>query len=175
MTKVTGEHIVNDKKNNISLRARKSGILIVDDYPVVREGLIQFINREADLVVCAEAGDAKQALEAVEEQHIDLAIVDMLLKDTTGIQLTKSLKSKCPDMRVLILSMSDEPYYIKHAFQAGVQGYITKEEVADEIIDAIRQVLNGRIYLSARVAEKFPRRSLDRIRSGDTDDSVWES
>ena len=149
-------------------------ILIVDDYPVVREGLTQFINQQADLVVCAEAGNAEQALEAIEKQHVDLAIVDMLLKNTTGIQLTKSLKSKCPDVRVLIFSMSDEPYYIKHAFQAGAQGYITKEEVADEIINAIRQLLDGKIYLSDCVAQKFPRRTLDRIRAGDLEDSVWE-
>jgi DNA-binding NarL/FixJ family response regulator len=70
--------------------------------------------------------------------------------------------------------MSDEPYYIKHAFQAGAQGYITKDEVADEIIGAIRQVLNGKIYLSARLAKKFPRKTIDRIKAGDLDDSVWE-
>jgi DNA-binding NarL/FixJ family response regulator len=149
-------------------------ILIVDDYPVVRQGLTQFINQEPGLVVCAEAGNAKQALEAVEKQHVDLAIVDMLLKNTTGIQVTKDLKSRCPGLRVLIFSMSDEPHYVKYAFQAGVQGYITKEEVADEIINAIRQLLDGKIYLSGRVAQKFPRRTLDRIRAGDLEDSVWE-
>ena len=136
--------------------------------------MAQLINQQADLVVCSKAGNAKQALEAVEKQRVDLVIVDMLLKNTTGIQLTKSLKSKCPDIRILILSMSDEPYYIKHAFQAGAQGYITKDEVADEIISAIRQVLNGKIYLSTRLAEKFPRRTIDSIKAGDLDDSVWE-
>ena len=165
---------MNDTKEQHGTSQTRKRILIVDDYPVVREGLTQFINQQADLRVCAEAGNAEQALEAVEKQHVDLAIVDMLLRNTTGIQLTKSLKTKCPDLRILILSMSDEPYYIKHAFQAGVQGYITKEEVADEIISAIRQILNGRIYLSARLAMKFPHRTLERIQSGDVDDSVWE-
>jgi DNA-binding NarL/FixJ family response regulator len=163
----------NMKEHNGTSESRKK-ILIVDDYPVVREGLTQFINQETDLVVCAEAGNAKQALEAVEKQHVDLVIVDMLLRNTTGIQLTKSLKSKCPEVCVLILSMSDEPYYIKHAFQAGARGYITKEEVAEEIINAIRQVLSGKIYLSAHLAKKFPQRALDKILSGDVDDSVWE-
>ena len=158
----------------MNIGAGKTRITIVDDHPIVLEGLAQLINQQDDLVVCAKAGNAKQALEAVKKQHIDLAIVDMLLKNTTGIQLTKSLKSKCPDIRILILSMSDEPYYIKHAFQAGAQGYITKDEVADEIISAIRQVLNGKIYLSTRLAEKFPRRTIDSIKAGDLDDSVWE-
>ena len=167
--------LMTDMEEQYGTSQMRKRILIVDDYPVVREGLTQFINQQADLVVCAEAENAEQALVAVEKQHVDLAIVDMLLKNTTGIQLTKSLKSKCPDVRVLILSMSDEPHYIKHAFQAGAQGYITKEEVADEIISAIRQVLDGGIYLSAHLAKKFPRRALDRIQSGDTDDSVWES
>jgi DNA-binding NarL/FixJ family response regulator len=165
--------MLNDKKN-MNIGARKTRITIVDDHPIVLEGLAQLINQQDDLVVCAKAGNTKQALEAVKKQHIDLAIVDMLLKNTTGIQLTKSLKSKCPDIRILILSMSDEPYYIKHAFQAGAQGYITKDEVADEIISAIRQVLNGKIYLSTHLAEKFPRRTIDSIKAGDLDDSVWE-
>lgn len=149
-------------------------ILIVDDHPVVRQGLTQFINQEPGLVVCAEAGNAKQALVAAEKQQVDLAIVDMLLENTTGIQVTKDFKSRCPGLRVLILSMSDEPYYIKSAFQAGARGYITKEEVTEEIINAIRQVLDGKIYLSRRLAKKFPRKTLDRIQSGDMDDSVWE-
>jgi len=149
-------------------------ILIVDDHPVVRQGLTQFINQEPDLIVCAEAGNAKQAFEVVEKQHVDLAIVDMLLKNTTGIQVTKDLKSRCPDLRVLIFSMRDETYYIKGALQAGARGYITKEELADEIINAIRQVLDGKIYLSCRVAKKFPSKTLDRIRAGDLEDSAWE-
>lgn len=161
------------RKQRGTSQSRKS-ILIVDDHPVVRQGLTQFINHEPDLVVCAEAGNAKQALKAVEKQHVDLAIVDMLLKNTTGIQVTKTLKSRCPGLRVLILSMRDELYYIKGALQAGARGYITKEEVAEEIINAIRQVLDGKIYLSGRVAQKFPRRTLDRIRAGDLEDSVWE-
>lgn len=158
----------------MNIGAGKTRITIVDDHPIVLEGLAQLINQQVDLVVCSKAGNAKQALEAVEKQRVDLVIVDMLLKNTTGIQLTKSLKSKCPDIRILILSMSDEPYYIKHAFQAGAQGYITKDEVADEIISAIRQVLNGKIYLSTHLAEKFPRRTIDSIKAGDLDDSVWE-
>jgi len=165
---------MKEKEMPDSETKEKTRILIVDDNPVIREGLTQIINRQSDLLVCAEAGNAQQALEAVEKQQVDLAIVDMLLKNTTGIQVTKDLKSRWPGLRVLILSMSDEPYYTKGAFQAGAQGYITKEEVADEIINGIRQLLDGKIYLSGRVAQKFPRRTLERIRAGDLEDSVWE-
>jgi len=165
---------MNSKREQHGTSHMSKKILIVDDHPVVRQGLTQFINQEPGLVVCAEAGNAKEALEAVEKEHIDLAIVDMLLKNTTGIQVTKDLKSRYPGLRVLIFSMSDEPHYVKYAFQAGAQGYITKEEVADEIINAIRQLLDGKIYLSGCVAQKFPRRTLDRIRAGDLEDSVWE-
>jgi DNA-binding NarL/FixJ family response regulator len=165
---------MTDIKEQHGTSQMRKRILIVDDYPVVREGLTQFINQQADLIVFAEAENAKQALETVEKQHVDLAIVDMLLKNTTGIQLTESLKSKFPDVRVLILSMSNDRYYIKHAFQAGARGYITKDEVGEEIINAIRQVLDGKIYLSAQLAKKFTRKTLGRIRAGDSDDSVWD-
>ena len=165
---------MTDMKEQHGTSHTSKKILIVDDHPVVRQGLTQFINQEPDLVVCAEAENAEQALEAAEKQHVDLAIVDMLLKNTTGIQVTKDLKSRCPGLRVLIFSMSDEPHYVKYAFQAGAQGYITKEEMADEIINAIRQLLDGRIYISAHLAKKFSRKTLDRIRAGDLDDSVWQ-
>ena len=83
------------KKQHGASQTRKR-ILIVDDHPVVRQGLAQFINLEPDLEVCAEAGNVKEALEAVEKQKFDLAVVDMLLENTTGIQVTKDLKSRCP-------------------------------------------------------------------------------
>jgi len=165
---------MNDTKERQGASQTRKKILIIDDHPVVRQGLTQFINQHADLVVCAEAANAKQALKAVDKQHFDLAIVDMLLKNTTGIQVTKNLKSRCPGLHVLILSMSKEPYYIKESFQAGARGYVTKEEVAEEIINAIRQVLDGKIYLSAHLAKKFPRKTLERIKAGYLDDSVWQ-
>jgi DNA-binding NarL/FixJ family response regulator len=151
---------VNVKKNNISLSARKNRITVVDDHPVVLEGLSQLINREDDLVVCATADNAKDALEAVKKQQVDLVVVDMLLKDTTGVQVTEKLRSQYPSLHILILSMSDDRYHVKGAFQAGARGYLTKDEVSEKIILAIRRVLEGEIYVGKRIARQFSRKTI---------------
>jgi DNA-binding NarL/FixJ family response regulator len=165
---------MNDMKEQHETSQTRKRILIVDDHPVVRQGLAQFINLEPDLDVCAEAGNVKEAIEAVEKQKFDLAIVDMLLENTTGIQVTEKIRLRIPNLPVLIFSMTDDLYYVKRAFQTGARGYITIEELAEEIIIAIRQILDGKIFLSAHLAKKFPRRTIDRIKAGDLDDSVWE-
>ena len=160
VTEVTGEYIVNDKKNNISPPARKNRIALVDDHPVVLEGLAQLINREDDLTVCATAGNAKDTLKALKKRQVDLVIVDMLLKNTTGVQLTERLRSQYPSLHILVLSMSDDRHHVKGAFQAGARGYITKDEVSERIIAGIRQVLKGGIYVSKKLAHKFSRQTI---------------
>lgn len=134
----------------------KSRILIVDDHSVVRRGLIQLINQETDLVVCAEAENAEQALEAIKTDRVDLAIVDISLIGTNGIQLTKNLKELHPKMPVLILTMHEGSRYAESAFQAGAEGYVTKQEAAETIITAIHLVLRGQRYLSKTRAENLP-------------------
>ena len=161
MTKVAGEYIVKDRKSNMSLPARKNRIVVVDDHPVVREGLEQLINREDDLVVCATAGNAKNALESIKGMLVDLVIVDMLLKNTTGVQVTKKLKFRYPSLYILILSMSDAEHHVKLAFQAGARGYVTKDDASEEIIIAIRQVLKGGVYASKKLARKFSKQTID--------------
>jgi len=157
----------------MNIGARKSRITVVDDHPVVLVGLAQLINREDDLVVCATAGNAKDALEAVRKQQVDLVIVDMLLKDTTGIQITIELKSRWPNLYVLILSMSDDLYHVKGAFQAGARGYLTKDEVSEKIILAIRRVLEGGIYVGKRIARQFSRKTIAGwILDADTEDTM---
>ena len=157
----------------MNIGARKSRITVVDDHPVVLVGLAQLINREDDLVVCATAGNAKDALEAVRKQQVDLVIVDMLLKDTTGIQITIELKSRWPNLYVLILSMSDDLYHVKGAFQAGARGYLTKDEVSEKIILAIRCVLEGGIYVGKRIARQFSRKTIAGwILDADTEDTM---
>jgi DNA-binding NarL/FixJ family response regulator len=151
---------VNDKKNNTNLQDGRCRIAVVDDHPVVLEGLEQLINREDDLIVCVKVGNGKEASEAVRKQKVDLAIVDMLLENTTGVQITTDLKSRYPDLYVLILSMSDDPYHVKRAFQAGARGYITKDEVSEGIITAIRRVLRGKIYVGKRIARQFSRKTI---------------
>jgi DNA-binding NarL/FixJ family response regulator len=152
---------MNSVKRHIYDEKDKAQILIIDDHPIVREGLAHLINQQSDLIVCAEAGNTKEALKAIEEQSIDLALVDMLLKNTTGTQVTNKIKSLNLDIPVLIFSMSDEPFYIKRALDAGARGYITKDEVSEKIIYAIRQVLKGKVYLSKRLAKKFSKRELE--------------
>lgn len=133
----------------------KSRILIVDDHTVVRQGLMLLIDQEPDLVVCSEAENASQALEAIEKQQIDLAIVDISLDGPNGIQLTERIKSQYSYLPVLVLTMHDEELYVKRAFQAGAKGYITKHEAAETIIIAIRLMLSGKDYISETMKQKF--------------------
>jgi DNA-binding NarL/FixJ family response regulator len=151
------------KQNSTIPAAKKIRILVVDDHPIVRDGLAELLNHQADFVVSARAGTAEEAITAVKGQQVDLAIVDMLLKATTGAQVTKRIKAKLPNLIVLIFSMSDELKYIKQAFAAGAKGYITKDELSEKIVSAIRKVLGGGIYLSKRLAKKFTKHELDEF------------
>ena len=141
--------------------------MVVDDHPIVRDGLAELLNHEADFVVCVKAGTAAEAIKTVKKQRIDLAIIDMLLKNTTGVQVTKKIKAICPNLIVLIFSMSDEPRYIKQAFEVGARGYITKDELSEQIIDAIRQILDGGIYLNKRLTKKFTRHEINEFLAND--------
>jgi DNA-binding NarL/FixJ family response regulator len=154
---------VSKKENNTNLAVRKTRILVVDDHPIVCDGLTELINHEADLVVSAKAGNAAEAIKAVKKERTDLAIIDMFLKDTTGAQVTKKIKAMCPNLIVLIFSVSDELRYIKQAFKVGARGYMTKDELSEKIIDAIRQILDGGIYLNKRLAKKLPKHELNEF------------
>ena len=133
----------------------KRGILVVDDHTVVRQGLTLLINQEPDLSVCAEAENVTKALEIIEKQQVDLAVVDISLDGTSGIELTETIKSKFPNLPVLILSMHDEAVYAKRAFKAGAKGYMTKHEAAETIITAIRLMLSGKEYISEKKTAEF--------------------
>jgi len=130
-----------NKKNEVR-------ILIVDDHPIVRRGLKDLIDQEPDFVVRAQAGDALEALEAVEEQPFDLAVVDISLKEINGIQLTEKIHSLYPNMPVLILTMHHEAAYCERALRAGASGYVMKNEAAEKVITAIRSLLCGKAYIS---------------------------
>ena len=126
-------------------------ILVVDDHPIVRNGLVQLLSQETDLTVCAEAGSARDAEAAVEKHDPHLIMLDISLEGTNGIELTRRIRSFNPDIKVLILSMHDENLYAKRALRAGARGYVTKREPPDHVIDAIRQVLGGALYVSSAV------------------------
>jgi len=130
-------------------------VFLVDDHPLVREWLTQLIKRESDLQVCGEAEDAKGALAAIQESRPDIAIIDISLKSTHGLELVKSLQSCEPQIPILILSMHDESLYAERVLRAGAMGYITKQEATKKILIAIRQVLNGEIYVSEKMAARM--------------------
>jgi len=133
----------------------KAKIIIVDDHPIVREGLSDLINKEKDLVVCGQAEDAPQTMKAIRALKPDMVTVDISLKETSGLELIKDIKVQYPDLPVLALSMHKESLYAERALRAGAKGYITKQEATKKVVMAIRKVLNGGLYFSDRMAEKF--------------------
>lgn len=136
--------------------ARKK-ILIVDDHPMMREGLRGVINREPDLMVCGEAENAHQAVNAVQKLKPDLALVDITLPGKSGLELVKDLKVFHPHLPVLAISMHDESLYAERMLRAGASGFITKQQPSEELVKAIRQVLADQIYVSKEVSEKLLR------------------
>jgi len=136
----------------------KKQILLVDDHPLIRAGIAQMINHEDDMHVCCEAEDAEQALQALEKYKPDMAIVDITLKGTNGIDLIKQIKEIKKDFPILVLSMHQESLYAERALRAGAKGYIHKQENSENTRKAIRTVLSGQLYISdavkARIVEK---------------------
>lgn len=158
---------MNKKKEESGIETKdKTRILIVDDHPVIREGLAQIINRQSDLLVCAEAGTIGEAVKAVKTQKIALALVDMLLNNTTGIKVIKKIKALCPDIIALVFSMHDSSKYVKQAIEAGARGYITKDEISEDIVKAIRHVLKGQIYISRRLLKNLSKEELNGLLAG---------
>ncbi len=136
----------------------KSKILIVDDHPIVRQGLAELVNHENDLAVCGQAEDAHQALKAIKELRPSMAVVDISLRETSGIELIKDINVQYPKLPVLALSMHDESLYAERALRAGAKGYIMKAEATEKVITAIRKILNGEIYVSDKMAAKMVRK-----------------
>jgi DNA-binding NarL/FixJ family response regulator len=145
------------KRNQTNKRAR---ILIVDDHPAVREALASRIGRQPDLEVCGEAADMAEALRLVADTQPDLAVVDISLKSGTGIDLIKRIKDRNNSILMLVWSMHSESLYAERALRAGALGYINKDQATDKIIEAIRRVLEGKVYLSDAMAEKMLHRAV---------------
>ena len=139
-------------------RPAKKKVFVVDDHPIVRQGLAQMINREPDLMVCGEAEDASTALQAIITEKPDILIVDISLSGPDGLDLLKNIRTRYPSLPVLILSMHDESIYAERALRAGANGYIMKHEAAEKVLGAVRQILNHETYVSDRVASKILQR-----------------
>jgi len=136
----------------------KTKILIVDDHPIVRQGLAELINHEQDLTVCGQAEDALEALRIIKKMKPNMVIVDISLKETSGLELIKDLGVRYAHLPVLALSMHDESLYAERALRAGAKGYIMKAEATENVVTAIRKVLSGHMYVSDKMAAKMVRK-----------------
>jgi len=144
---------MSDAPGNRSERqARK--IVLVDDHPLIRQGIRMLLSHEPDLAVCGEAESAYQALQVIEQTSPDLAVIDLTLQESSGLELIKDIRVRHPDLLVLVLSMRDEGYYAERVLRAGARGYVTKEEGPKRVVEGIRKVLQGQIYVSEKMASK---------------------
>ncbi len=130
-------------------------VFLVDDHPIVRDGLKTLIERRDDFCVCGEAEDAAGALKAIRQAEPDVVITDITLKESDGLELTTDIKARYPDMPVIVLSIHEESTYCERALRAGAQGYLMKEVASENVIEAIRTVLTGEIYVSGAMAKRF--------------------
>jgi len=137
-------------------RIKKHGVLVVDDHPLFRKGVVQLLNDEPDIEVRAQAGTSSEALSAVRRNDVDLAVIDISLEGgPDGIELTKSIRAERPRLPVLILSMHDETLYAERALRAGARGYVMKREALDQFITAVRTVLRGEIFISPSMSNRM--------------------
>lgn len=137
------------------LSATTRRVFVVDDHPMIREGLAAQIANDPDLELCGEAEDVVAAVARVADAHPDLVIVDISLKSGNGIDLVKRLKAKDPALVILVWSMYPENLYAERALRAGARGYVNKGQPANQIMEAIRTVIEGKTYLSAEMSEKL--------------------
>jgi DNA-binding NarL/FixJ family response regulator len=144
---------MNKARGNVS--ASKYRIFLIDDHPIVRQGLALFIDRESDLMVCGEADGAASAPQAIRDSMPDFIVLDISLDGPDGLDLLKTLRVTYPNLPVLVLSMHDESIYAERALRAGANGYIMKQEATEKVLIAIRHILRGEVYLSDRLTNRM--------------------
>jgi DNA-binding NarL/FixJ family response regulator len=137
-------------------------VLIVDDHPVVRLGLAEMINRETDLTVCGEAAEVTEAMRKMEASHPDVVIIDISLEGESGIELIEHIRARWPSVKMLVSSAHDERVFAGRVLRAGAMGYLSKREALTKIVEALRQVLRGEVYLSPQMATVL----LQRVATG---------
>jgi len=133
----------------------KTRVFLVDDHPIVRQGIGMLIAQQGDMVVCGESDIAPEALRLMKEAAPDVLVVDLALKGSTGLDLIKDVRIRYPHVLMLVYSMRDESFYAERVLRAGARGYITKEEGGRAVIEGIRKVLTGQIFLSDKMASKM--------------------
>ena len=142
------------KKKKPAAPARKN-ILIVDDHPMMRDGLAALITAQSDLVVCGQAADAREAMLAIESHTPDLVVMDISLPGKSGLEAIKDIQALAPGLAVLVLSMHDESLYAERVLRAGGRGYVMKQEGGKRIMDAIRAVLEGKVFVSEKMSARI--------------------
>lgn len=138
----------------------KIKIFLVDDHPLMRQGIAQLVNAQPDMEVCGEAEDARSALKAIEANAPDVAIVDISLRGTNGIELIKNLKSLYKFLPILVLSMHDESVYAQRVLRAGALGYVMKQDASGKVVAAIRRIMSGEIYVNEKVGSQMLHQAL---------------
>ena len=136
----------------------KFKVYLVDDHPLVRESLSSLINQQQDMIVCGEAGDSPTAQREIFAANPDIVIADLSLKEGSGLELVKKIKANMPKISVIVLSMHDETVYAERVIRAGAQGYLMKRETSKKIVEGIRQVIAGNIYVSDHMAGVFAKK-----------------
>jgi DNA-binding NarL/FixJ family response regulator len=143
------------KKSVKTAKTKKNRVYLVDDHPIVRQGLIKLIEQEEGLEVCGEAGNVSDALTAIRELGPDVILVDISLEDSNGLELIKMIDDLCLQIPMLVLSMHDESLYAEHALRAGASGYVMKQAAANTLIQAIEKVMDGEIYVSKNMSSQM--------------------
>jgi DNA-binding NarL/FixJ family response regulator len=146
--------------NNSSSKtiARKKRVFIVDDHPLVREGLTNLINGQDDLIICGEAKNSAQALDGIMQADPDVALIDISLENESGLELVKQLGSQFPQVALIVLSMHDETLFAERVLRAGARGYVMKHETSKSVLASIRRVLGGGVYVSEMIVNRIARR-----------------
>ena len=137
------------------MQTAKKTVLVVDDHPLMRQGLALLINQQQDMQVCGEAQEAQAAMHAIAQLRPDIMILDISLNGPDGLDILKNIRATNPDLPVLILSMHDEAIYAERALRARANGYIMKQEATEKVLVAVRRILNGEVYLSERMSNKM--------------------
>jgi len=146
--------------NNSSSKtiARKNRVFIVDDHPLVREGLTNLINGQDDLIICGEAKNSAQALDGIMKADPDVALIDISLENESGLELVKQLRSQFAQIALIVLSMYDETLFAERVLRAGARGYVMKHETSKSVLASIRRVLGGGVYVSEMIVNRIARR-----------------
>jgi DNA-binding NarL/FixJ family response regulator len=141
-------------------REQRTRVLIVDDHPAVREALALRLERQSDMEVCGEAADTQEALRLIADAPPDVAVIDISLRSGSGIDLIKRIRDRDDRVRIVVWSMHSESLYAERALRAGALGYVNKDQATDRIVEAIRRVLAGKVYLSEAMTERMLQRSV---------------